>query len=76
MANNARHALAVVLFGSPGWGKGTQSKFLVEYLGIPQISTGDMLREHVRTGTPIGKAIEADEGRIAGSGRFGQRTGL
>jgi adenylate kinase len=56
---NGRRALAIVLFGSPGSGKGTQSKFLVKWLGIPQISTGDMLREHVRTGTPIGKAIEA-----------------
>ena len=53
------HALAIVLFGSPGSGKGTQSKFLVRWLGVPQISTGDMLREHVRTGTVIGKAIEA-----------------
>lgn len=52
-----RRALAVVLFGSPGSGKGTQSKFLVRWLGIPQISTGDMLREHVRTGTPIGVSI-------------------
>jgi adenylate kinase len=56
---NSRRALAMVLFGSPGSGKGTQSKFLVRWLGIPQISTGDMLREHVRIGTPIGKAIEA-----------------
>jgi adenylate kinase len=56
---NTRRALAMVLFGSPGSGKGTQSKFLVKWLGIPQISTGDMLREHVRTGTAIGQAIEA-----------------
>ena len=49
----------MVLFGSPGSGKGTQSKYLVKWLGIPQISTGDMLREHVRTGTTLGKAIEA-----------------
>ena len=51
-------ALALVLFGSPGSGKGTQSKYLVEWLGIPQISTGDMLREHIRLGTEIGKSIE------------------
>jgi len=58
-AQGKSHSLAVVLFGSPGSGKGTQSKFLVQWLGIPHISTGDMLREHVRTGTVIGKAIEA-----------------
>ncbi len=49
----------MVLFGSPGSGKGTQAKYLVKWLGIPQISTGDMLREHVRNGTELGKAIEA-----------------
>jgi adenylate kinase len=50
---------AVVLFGPPGSGKGTQSKFLVARFGIPQISTGDMLREHIQRGDDIGKAIEA-----------------
>jgi adenylate kinase len=49
--------LALVLFGSPGSGKGTQSKFLTAWLGIPQISTGEMLREHVRAGDEIGAAI-------------------
>jgi adenylate kinase len=53
------HALAVVLFGSPGSGKGTQSKLLVQALGIPQISTGDMLREHVRKGNATATAVEA-----------------
>jgi len=47
------------LFGSPGSGKGTQSRYLVEWLGIPQISTGDMLRDHMRRGTELGKGIEA-----------------
>jgi adenylate kinase len=51
--------LAIVMFGSPGSGKGTQSKFLVNWLRIPQISTGDMLREHIRNGTEVGKAIES-----------------
>jgi adenylate kinase len=51
--------LAVILFGSPGSGKGTQSKYIVEWLGIPQISTGDMLREHIRRGTEIGLSIAA-----------------
>jgi adenylate kinase len=51
--------LAVVLFGSPGSGKGTQSKLLVEAHGIPQISTGDMLRTHVRHGNSVGNAVES-----------------
>jgi len=40
--------MAIVLFGSPGSGKGTQAKMLTECLGIPHISTGDMLRERIR----------------------------
>ena len=51
--------LALVLFGSPGSGKGTQSKLLATELGIPQISTGDMLREHVRKGNAVGTKVEA-----------------
>jgi len=49
--------VALVLFGSPGSGKGTQSRYLTAWLGIPQISTGEMLREHVRDGDEIGTAI-------------------
>jgi adenylate kinase len=49
--------LAVVLFGSPGSGKGTQSKLLAEAERIPQISTGDMLRAHVRQGNSVGTAV-------------------
>jgi len=51
--------MAVVLFGSPGSGKGTQAKLLAQSLGIPQISTGDMLREKVRSGQAAGTAVEA-----------------
>lgn len=51
--------LGLVLFGPPGSGKGTQSKLLVERLRIPQISTGDMLREHILRGDGIGRAVEA-----------------
>ena len=56
---NPKVPLALVLFGSPGSGKGTQSKLLSRALGIPQISTGDMLREHVRKGNAVGTAVEA-----------------
>ncbi|HEY3834944.1 MAG TPA: adenylate kinase [Bryobacteraceae bacterium] len=63
MARSSDSALlagkAVVLFGPPGSGKGTQSKFLVAHFGIPQISTGDMLRDHIARGDAIGKAIQA-----------------
>ena len=48
-----------MLFGSPGSGKGTQSQFLVSRFRIPQISTGDMLREHIRIGDDIGRSIES-----------------
>jgi adenylate kinase len=48
---------ALVLFGPPGSGKGTQAKLLMQCLGIPQISTGDMLREHIQAGDSLGRAI-------------------
>ena len=46
-----------VFLGLPGAGKGTQARFLSERLDIPQVSTGDILREHVQEGTSLG--IEA-----------------
>jgi adenylate kinase len=49
--------MALVLFGPPGSGKGTQAKLLVQCLGIPQISTGDMLREHIQQGNSTGRAV-------------------
>ncbi len=51
------HVQALVLFGPPGSGKGTQAKLLVQCLGIPQISTGDMLREHIHAGDSMGIAV-------------------
>jgi adenylate kinase len=49
----------VVLFGPPGSGKGTQAQFIVESYGIPQISTGDMLRSAVKAKTPLGNAAKS-----------------
>lgn len=45
----------IVLLGPPGAGKGTQSKRIAEYYGIPQISTGEILRENVQQGTELGR---------------------
>lgn len=58
--------MRIVLLGAPGSGKGTQSQRLVEHHGIPQVSTGDLLRAAVAKGTPLGlKAKEAmDTGRL------------
>ena len=48
----------IVLIGSPGSGKGTQGAMIADYFGIPHISTGEMLRDHVRRGTIIGHCIK------------------
>jgi len=50
--------LRLVLIGPPGVGKGTQAKFLVDYFIIPQISTGDILRNHVRNNTTLGNEAQ------------------
>ncbi len=56
--------MRLILLGGPGAGKGTQAKFITEKFGIPQISTGDMLRQAVKDGTELG--LEAKKYMDAG----------
>jgi len=49
---------AIILFGPPGSGKGTQAKLLKESLAVPHISTGDMLRDRIASGDPLGQEVQ------------------
>ena len=51
--------MRVILLGPPGAGKGTQAQFICDAFGIPQISTGEMLRAAVSAGTELGQRVKA-----------------
>ncbi|MCL2747729.1 MAG: nucleoside monophosphate kinase, partial [Oscillospiraceae bacterium] len=48
----------IILLGPPGSGKGTQADILSGYMGIPHISTGNILRDAIHQGTPVGDAVK------------------
>ncbi|MBI2955727.1 MAG: adenylate kinase [Acidobacteria bacterium] len=59
MESRDKLARPLIFLGPPGAGKGTQARVVAERLGIPQVSTGDMFRDHVQRGTELGRGAKA-----------------
>ena len=51
--------MVVIMLGAPGTGKGTVASILTEKLSIPQVSTGDIFRKHIKEGTELGKLADS-----------------
>ena len=64
--NNPNNMKNIVIFGAPGSGKGTQSDLIIEKYGLNHISTGDVLRNEMKNGTPLGQTARQyiDEGKL------------
>lgn len=69
--------MRIVLMGMPGVGKGTQATLLKDGLGVPHISTGDLLREAVRTGSALGRKVRGfvDSGQLVPDDLMGELIG-